>query len=307
AGSAIAGGGGEGGSSSLNNGAPTMIGDLGSRGVGLSDRFVSGGVVLNRRVRPLVNAGAFKIAENESPRPIDRVFLTYNYFDDVNTFGSRRGDLDVHRQVIGFERTFLDGDASFGARLPFLQANGGGIDGVGDLTLVSKFAFVNNRRTGDIVSGGLVLTLPTGRDVRLVDGSNLQSLLFQPWVGGILNSDDFYVHGFSSLIIPTESRDATLWSNDIGVGYRLYQDRNAALSAIIPTLEAHLLTPLSKRGADRVLNGTALVGVPDQLILTAGVHFGLYDRAFLTLGAATPVTGPRLFNVEGIVQLNVAF
>ena len=34
---------------------------------------------------PLIPArvGAFKIAENESPRPHDRVYVNYNYFNDI--------------------------------------------------------------------------------------------------------------------------------------------------------------------------------------------------------------------------------
>ncbi len=54
---------------------------------------------------------SFKIAENESPRPVDRVFVTYNYYNDVDVFhfGSSRSDL--HREMIGFEKTFLGGDA----------------------------------------------------------------------------------------------------------------------------------------------------------------------------------------------------
>src|SRR5262249_28822403 len=61
---------------------------------------------------PIFSGGAFKIADNESPRPVDRLFATYNYYNNVNTFGGR--DFDVHREVFGFEKTFLDGNASFG-------------------------------------------------------------------------------------------------------------------------------------------------------------------------------------------------
>src|SRR5262249_14126916 len=68
---------------------------------------------------PVVSGGAVKIADNESPRPVDRIFLTYNFYDNLNTFGGR--DFDVHREVFGFEKTFLGGDASFGLRVPVLQ------------------------------------------------------------------------------------------------------------------------------------------------------------------------------------------
>jgi hypothetical protein len=37
------------------------------------------------------------------------------------------------------------------------------------------------------------------------------------------------------------------------------------------------------------------------------VHLGLCQSLNLTIGAATPVTGPRPFDVEGIVQANLRF
>jgi hypothetical protein len=47
--------------------------------------------------------------------------------------------------------------------------------------------------------------------------------------------------------------------------------------------------------------------VPDIVVLTGGVHFGCFSRSTLTLGVATPLTGPRPFDVEAIVQFNVNF
>jgi hypothetical protein len=37
------------------------------------------------------------------------------------------------------------------------------------------------------------------------------------------------------------------------------------------------------------------------------VQIGLFGPSTLTLGVGTPVTGPRLFNVEAIAQLNWRF
>src|SRR5688500_3205216 len=42
----------------------------------------------------LVRRGTFKIAENESPRPMDRIFYNYNHFSDVN-----RGNLFNNEQL----------------------------------------------------------------------------------------------------------------------------------------------------------------------------------------------------------------
>ncbi|MCI0639285.1 MAG: hypothetical protein L0Y72_30040 [Gemmataceae bacterium] len=109
---------------------------------------------------PIVSrAGAgFKVADNESPRPLDRFFFTYNYFNNLRgqsgfTPGSTTAvfipgtaatqfldtsiftnlpdafvagrSVNVHRELIGFEKTFLGGDASIEMRFPFFQSEGG--------------------------------------------------------------------------------------------------------------------------------------------------------------------------------------
>ena len=101
--------------------------------------------------------------------------------------------------------------------------------------------------------------------------------------------------------------DTTFVSSDIGVGYKLYQNPGAGLSAIIPTVEAHMINPLNNRSIANVLNGLAPVGFTDQVVITAGVHLGLYDRTYLTLAYGQAVTGSNLFNYEATVQLNVGF
>jgi hypothetical protein len=314
---------GEAGSGGLASAAPGMIGDLGTLGaIALPGATPTARAPLPKAPAPpppaparnpsgalaaLAAHGAFKISENESPRPQDRVFLTYNYFNSVNNFGAP--SFDLHREVIGFERTFLGGDASFGVRLPFLEKDGPGsgvsVDGFGDLSLVFKYAAVNDPQTGNVLSCGLVVTLPTGRDIRLADGSNIQSVLLQPWLGGILNAGAFYVLGFSSAVIPTETRDASFVSNDLGVGYRLYQCcGDQLITQVIPTVEAHLVDPINHAGLN---NPGALLGFTDQVSITAGTHFGLWNRAFLTLAGVVPVSGPRPFAGEFVAQLNWRF
>ena len=62
-----------------------------------------------------------------------------------------------------------------------------------------------------------------------------------------------------------------------------------------------MTTPLDHRGYNNP------VIVPDLVDITAGVHVGIFRNATLSLGIATPVTGPRVFNVESLVQLNWRF
>ncbi len=253
---------------------------------------------------PILGAGSFKISDNESPRPTDRVFLTYNYFDRV-TVGD--GNVGLNREVLGFEKTFLDGDASFELRLPFLQATGGSSftgftdTQVADLTLISKFALINNRDNGNVLSTGLALTVPTAdHSVVLADGSALHSLLFQPYGGWILNAGDFYAHAFHSIVVPTDSRDITEFNNDIAVGYWLFRGPGL-LRGIVPTIEGHVYTPLSHR------NDTDLVHASNIVTLTGGVNFVFPGNSTLGIAVATPVTGPRPDNVEALVSFNLRF
>jgi hypothetical protein len=284
---------------------PNMIGDL----LGLAGNQVvrlPNGATATARIPPTV-AGAFKISENESPRPTDRVFFTYNFFSNVDRSLNPPSipSFDAHREVFGFEKTFLDEYASIGLRVPAAELTGDGSLGqsdFGDISIVFKYAFVNDRPSGDVLSTGLVLTVPSGESFFTVNGQEVNPVLFQPWVGFIKYLDDFYVHGFISVEVPTDSRDVTMFFNDYGIGYRMYHDDFGMITSIVPTFEVHVNTPLNHRGTA----GDPL-GVPDWVDLTGGVHFGLWDRSSLTLAVGAPVTGPKPFDVEAIVQVNVHF
>jgi hypothetical protein len=288
---------------------PQMLGDfLGGSAFTSIPGFGSG---YSARV-PLAARGGFKIADNESPRPTNRVFISYNYFNDANIPTSAPAGIaapviartDVHREIFGFERTFLDSNASFGMRVPLIQQTGTlAFSDIGNLSFIGKYAFINDRATGNVLSGGLVVTVPTGRDYELVDGATLDPVLIQPWVGGIWNSGRLYAQGFSSVAVPTKGIDAPLLFNDIGVGYRAWQGTGGLITSLTPTVETHITTPLDNRGFD----SSDLITYVDVVVITGGLHIGLGERSLLTLGAAAPVTGPRPFAVEGIVQLNFRY
>jgi hypothetical protein len=290
---------------------------------------------------PLASRGAFKIADGESPRPVDRVFLNFNYFDGVTGIGgfdpatqrvasttstsvdpfgnvtqttldtvsdtaalsvpARR--VNVDREIFGFEKTFLDGNASIGLRAPLIQQDGSGAfgsDDFGDLSVVLKYAWINNRETGNVLSSGLVVTVPTGPSIPTLEG-NLNDTLLQPWVGYILNSRDVFLIAFHSVVVPTDSKDVTLLFNDVSVGYRLYRaPAQRLLTLVAPTFEAHVTTPLSNRGSP-------VISVPDVMVLTGGVHIGFGPRTLLSLGVGTPITGPRVYDVEALALLNWRF
>lgn len=257
---------------------------------------------------PLATRAAFKVADFESPRPMDRVYLTYNYYNNVNHSINPPGvpSFDVHYETLGFEKTMLDGDASIGLRLPYVQLAGSGdieSTDIGDLSIVMKYALVNDPNTGDVLSGGVVLTVPTGPDFALASGSKLSDVIIQPWAGFIYNMEDIYLHGFTSLAVPTDSRDVTILFIDPAVGYWLYRDNSASgLTGIVPTIEAHVDIPLNHRGADHTP-----IGFSDTVVLTGGVHFIVNNAATLTLGASLPVTGPQPYDIEGFAGFNLRF
>jgi hypothetical protein len=245
-----------------------------------------------------VARSAFKITDDESPRPQDRVFLRYNYFNDVGEVGT-----DIHREVIGFEKTFLDGNASIGMRLPFVEIQGDPTvrqNGVGDLSIIFKYALINNCDTHNVLSAGMVLTVPTGSKFEPEFSPDIHPVLFQPWVGGIYNLGSAYIQGFSSVLIPAQTSDVTLLFNDLGVGYYVYrcQDNDSLLTFIAPTVETHVTTPLNHR-SDKP--------VPDIVDLTYGVTLGIGCRSTLALGFVTPLTGPSPFDFEGQAYLNLKF
>jgi hypothetical protein len=292
--------------------SPGMFGDLLATGR-LGQFFVippnsPGGVRPSiALVAPVAARASFKIAEDESPRPVDRLYFDYNYYNEVDHDFLNPARADLHREMLGFEKVFLDGNASFGMRIPFLQLVG--TDNLtdshmDDISMVFKYAFINNRETGNVVSGGLVLTVPTGESIKLPGETDLHSTVFQPWLGFIYNlNTNIYFQGFTSLAAPSDARDVTIFFNSLGAGYRLKvgADPDALLREIVPVVEVHLNTPLNHRGLD-----TLPLGYPDALDVTTGLHF-IFKRALAGIAFCTPVTGPRSYEFEVMANLTYHF
>jgi len=274
-----------------------------------------GGNVASAVLVPSVRG--FRISEDESPKPQDRVYFGFNFFDRVGEAVNQRllapvSDLRVYRETFGVEKTFLDGDASLGLRLPlntltanseFSSLNGSNTD-IGDLTVILKYAFWRDCHSGSLLSAGLALTVPTGPDG--FAGSHLTTFhntIYQPYLGYLWNAGNFFVHGFLALDVPSDSNDVTYLFNDIGAGYHL-RCGDGFLTDIIPTFEVHLSDPLNHRGA---LNLADPAGSSDQVDFTTGVTFEFKRNCTLALGVVTPVSGPRPFDYELLAQLNIHF
>ena len=267
----------------------------------------------------------FKIAENQSPQPQDRVFFTFDYFTDLNGALNRRfeapvGNLLAYRYIFGFEKTFDGGRGSFGARLPLdqLTANstisgnfvkpGGTSTALNDLSLFTKYVLKADPETGSLLSVGLEMTLPTGPSqfagAKYIQG--IHSTEIQPFIGYLLIRDRFYLHGFTSLSVPSSVRDVTMVYNDIGVGYFLFRsnDPHNFITSVAPTFEVHVNSPLTHRDW---FNANDPSGTADVVDLTYGVNVGFFRQSVLTFGWVTPVTGPRPFNYEAVLLLNWRF
>jgi hypothetical protein len=266
------------------------------------------------------SVSGFKVADNNTPFPTDRVYFSFNYFDNLNAAANRALGADIHnvqvyRETLGVELACLDGAASVALSAPLntLSADSsipglGGTDtAFGDLTVILKYAFLRDP-AGTCLSGGLAVTAPTGPSA--FAGSDqipsLHSTRLQPFLAFYCGRGDFYVQGFSSIDVPTDSRDVTVWYNDLGVGYWLLRrpDPDLVLTGLAPTLEVHVNNPLTHRG---VLGFTDPAGTPDVVDLTAGLNVLLCQRARLAVGVVAPLTGPKPFDVEAITQFRVAF
>jgi hypothetical protein len=268
---------------------------------------------------PQVQRGSFKISDNESPMPTDRAFVTYSYFNRVNAPAlfltpvagaglvavNRNVTTDVHRTTWGMEKTFLNGDASLGFRMNVIQQDGEiQDDDFGDTTVIAKYALVN--RTDMVLSGGLAVTAPTGTANAGAFGPSYRSVLFQPYSAFIWNRERLFIHGFNAIIFSTDDNDPIIATYDFGAGYRVFQTddcKNSWLNYVIPTAEVHANLPLSKEGfANRIE-----FAQPDSLIATLGLHVGIGCRTNLTIGAGVPLSGPQLYDIGAMAQLNWRF
>lgn len=270
---------------------------------------------------------SFKIAENQSPQPQDRVFYSFNYYYNLNAAVDKKFDtpidnLRAYREILGFEKTFDQGRASFGLVLPIdtLYASstitgnfakpGGTSTSTGDMSIFTKFIVRQDPKTGSLISAGLVVTPPTGP--RTFAGANyiaaIHTTTIQPYIGFIFRRGKFYLHGFSAFEFPVDPNDVTLAYNDVGLGYYLYVDEDEVprnwLTAVVPTTEVHINTPLNHRDP---YNPNDVAGSANVVNLTQGLNLEFNRRSILTFGIASPVTSPKPFDLEALVLFNLRF
>jgi len=194
---------------------PNMFGDLAGPTTLLQtlDINTAGGLKIATGTVTLPAAGGGsrigKISENDSPIPRDRVFFSYNHFQNVFQLSEsplfppgptviRQEPID--RYTIGAEKTFFDGWTSVEVRMPFIgmpdtQLSTFGVNSgnIGNLTLVFKSLLYMSDAMA--VGAGMALETPTGSD--LVTRLGPVNLRFQnqathllPYIGFVWSPGD---------------------------------------------------------------------------------------------------------------------
>jgi hypothetical protein len=264
----------------------------------------------------------FKISENMSPRPQDRVFFNFNYYNGLNNTVNSRDLSPVTRMKayiynFGVEKTFCDGMGSIGIRVPIDNLTADSVPNVistptstamGNLTVFTKYILAQNPQTGSLVSALFAISPQTapGQFAGARYLFPLNSTTFQPAIGYIYNYNRWYLQGFSGLSFSANPNDVSFAFNDIGIGYFLIRntDPYSFLTAVAPTVELHVNNPINHRD---VFNKFDLAGSPDAVNMTFGLNFGIMNTAVLTCAFVTPLASPKPFDSEAVVMLNIFF
>lgn len=275
--------------------------------------------------------GRFKVAENNSPAPADRVYFNYNFFTST-IYG-----VDVSRFTAGIEKSFFDGRASVELRLPFASTLDnqqisdfgtiGAINGMGnrlgDLQIVTKMVVAQSDTW--LFGGGLGISVPTAPDYvvnNTTTGNNLleignESVHLQPYLSFLYSPDDrFYFQGFTGIDIDLNGdpvrfasfssfpdgqltqvgrlRDRTFWTTDVAVGYWVYRNQGSSLiTGLAPQFEVHWNQALDKvNTVTGDFNGIAGDSyLYNNLNLGAILNVEIRNNSRLALGFVFPVTG----------------
>ena len=132
--------------------------------------------------------------------------------------------------------------------------------------------------------------------------------MLQPFLGYIWNPGNrFYAQGFTALefpVNPGRSRRCTTTSGSATSSTAVADPRHRLVTAIAPTFEVHVNTPLNHRD---VFNPNDPAGSADVVNLTYGMNFEFRQKSLLTFGFVNPVTGPRPFAYEVMLLFNYRF
>lgn len=324
--------------------APNMFGDTLPPLVSYIPSGQTG--IRNIGISTALNGGAsYNIAENNTSIPTDRVYFMYNAF--YNALATNVPDpvlpqtitnsVDLHRYVLGFEKTFLDGDMSLDVRMPFFS----GLDAsapltsvttgnVGNLAMYLKGLVYIDENVA--VATGVGLGLPTGSDVQMQNalGSMTienESVRIMPFVAMTSNlNDSWFLQYFNQLNFAASGSDVvadrtqvgvfteqSLLQFDLGLGRWLWRNGSMGLAAVselhyTSTMQDsdQVIIPLTNSGGGQLLVPANRL---DILNMTMGAHMQLTPMSTLRVGAVAPLKSDpdRVFDSELQVYFNRFF
>lgn len=316
--------------------ASGMVGDF--FGGGYMVRFDEYGLGTTEYQNLAVAGGdrRFKIADNFSPFPVDRVFFNFNHFHNaLRTANS--ADAALQRGVLGLEKTFLSGLWSVEGRLPFISGlnENQAMDATTDANLNGSFGNVSLalkrllfRNELWAASIGLGMIFPTGNDANLFMSGTAplpavsvrnETYYLQPFLGLLWTPNsqffaqfalqaDFDTRGNSVYIPATRQnrigviQDQTVAYLDASFGYWLFHDPTSGrlITGLAPMIEFHQTSSLTD--ADVVdFNADVGGGVGDVNNVTNPA--GRYDVLNLTSAIRLELGGRSFLTVAAVTPL----
>jgi hypothetical protein len=311
--------------------APNMIGDW------LAPTFVTVGHTgfSDCVSSPSGGFGRFKMADDTSPLPQDRVLTDNSYYGGAFCANGAGADvrLGVEGFEAGFEKTFLSGAASIEVRAPISNDDTLGTR-FGDLGIALKGLLVS--RSDLAICAGMSMNVPTAPnvvDTGLEGGAGAvtienQSVHLLPFVGALwMPSCRFFAQGYIQVDVDASGNevlagtpgavtsigrlyDPTFLYVDLGAGYWLRRgDCSKLITGIACMGEIHINESLGSGGT--ISDGSVVVPPYNYSFvdLTTGVHLDVGQQCNVTVGYVAPVTGgpARDFNGEFRAFCNYRF
>lgn len=269
--------------------------------------------------------GKVKLADNNSARPQNRVFIDYQYFRAVPILA---GGADVRRITTGIEKTFNGPAGMLGSVEVIVPmavtissdliadgANSFSSSEFGNLGTVLKLLFYE--RPNLQMAAGAALTFPTADDVTLsrADGTSLirvsnESVHLVPYVAALFTPTfNLFGHAFAQLDYdfngsPVDLNadgtglrragrisDQTVMFLDSSAGYWLYRNDNRWFSGVAGMAELHYNKTLEQ--ANSVASGNLAVGDRNASLDLLNATLGGHVRAgqtIVTNGVSFPIT-----------------
>ncbi|SMP76521.1 hypothetical protein SAMN06265222_12163 [Neorhodopirellula lusitana] len=303
--------------------APSMLGD--SPGYGATVTVV--GVPYSL---PTAGIRRFKVTENVSPIPQDRVFFNYNHFDDALQ-ANATDNTYLDRYMFGGEKTFIDGLFSIEIRCVVSDgfdsqqtaARERGTE-FGDLQFAFKSLLYSSNDLA--IGGGLTLSVPTADDTELVGVGEIENetVFLAPFIGFVGKpTKNTFVQGFlqTDIVLGGDSvldgvgveqgiyQDQNLIYASLSAGHWLYRDEcaSACLNGIAGMVEFHYTSALND--ADLVAFGGNTLTAQDNLDvlnLTSGLVVQT-GKSYFRVGGSVPLTDDKFYDSEFQLQINRTF